>query len=156
MSNTMTKTMTTAGATTTRGGELRKARLGAVVAAALAALTIWAIVEGGFGTDLRAPATGNAAPADIGPLTVVTASAVASLAGWALLALLERFTARARRVWAVVALMVLVVSLGGALGGTGITTANRISLALMHIVVAAVLIPLLHRTSPSRINKPVE
>lgn len=116
MSSTVTQSMTTRAATASRDAR-RKARLGAVAAAAAGPLVIWAIAEGGFGTDLRAPATGNALAADIGPVSVVTASAVASLAGWALLAILERVTARARTVWAAVAVLVLVVSLGGALGG---------------------------------------
>ena len=146
----MSTTMTTAEGTVTQRGELRRTRLRAVAAGVLAPLAVWALVDAGFGVDLRAPAGASAEPADLGAGAVVTASAVAALAGWGLLALLERFTTRARTVWAVLAVLVLVVSLGGPLGGTGITAANRIALLLMHLVVAAVLIPALYRTSRTR------
>ena len=151
----MSTTMTTAspGAPTSTA-QLRKKRLVAVAAASLAPLAVWAVVEGGFGTDLRAPASGNGPPTDIGWAAVVAAAAVASLAAWGLLGVLERFTRRARIVWAAVAVVVLVMSLAGALGGTGITTGNRMILVLMHVVVAAVLIPLLYRTSPSGQSAP--
>jgi hypothetical protein len=83
-------------------------------------------------------------------VNVVISAAAASLAGWGLLAVLERFTARARTVWTVIAALAMLVSLGAPLSGTGITGANRAWLALMHVAVGAVFIPLLARTSRSR------
>lgn len=77
----------------------------------------------------------------IGSLLVV-------LAGWGLLALLERVAARARDLWAVIAVVVLIGSLGGPLSGTGVTTANRWALVGLHLVVGVVLVRLLYRTSP--------
>jgi hypothetical protein len=65
---------------------------------------------------------------------------VAGLAAWGLLALLERTVARPGRVWAAIALAVLVLSLGGPLGSAGDGTSMAI-LTGMHLVVAAVLIP---------------
>ncbi len=150
----MSITTTTARRTTKPADDVGKARLGAVAVAVLAPLAIWGIVEGAFGTDLRAPATASGEPSDIGALAVLTASALASLVGWGLLALLERFSGRAHSVWAVVAALVLVLSLGGPLGGTGITAASRIPLVLMHVAVAAVLIPLLYRTASPRVGEP--
>lgn len=127
-----------------------RARLIAVVAATVAALVVW-VVFVALGIDLQEPTFGaGQATRDLGAVPVVVASAVASLAGWGLLALLERFTARARAVWTVVAVVVLVLSLGGPLSAAGITTANRIALLLMHLAVGAVLIPLLSRTSRHR------
>ena len=87
----------------------RRARLVAVVAAVGAALVLWAVVELGFGLDLHGPAAGAATEAsDVGPAQVLTASLLAALAGWGLLALLERVTARARGLWAVIAVVVLI------------------------------------------------
>ena len=101
---------------------------------------------------LRAPAgTGYPEPVDIGPLNVAVASAVLSLVGWAVLAALERLTPHARRIWLVVALVGLAASLSAPLSGTGVSTANRGVLVLMHVAVAAVLIPVLYRTSPRRL-----
>ena len=136
-------------ATTTIGR--RKARLMVVGAAVLAALAIWLVAELAFGIHLQAPAFDNSGQAsDVSALDVAVVAALLSLAGWGLLALLERLTARARRVWLIVAPLALVLSLGTPLSGTGVTSANRIVLLLMHLAVGAVLIPALYRTSPRK------
>jgi hypothetical protein len=70
-------------------------------------------------------------------------------AGWALLALLERLTART--IWTVTALL---ASLGGPLSRSGITAANRAVLVLPHLAVGAVLIPALRSTAASRAGRP--
>jgi hypothetical protein len=46
--------------------------------------------------------------------------------------------------------VVLLASLGAPLSGTGVTAANRAVLTLLHLTVAAVLIPVFYRTSPAR------
>lgn len=112
--------------------------VGAVVAAAVAYLIINAVVG-----DLSAPSMNGQEGTDITIGAVIMVSALASLLGWGLLALLERFSGKGRLIWTIVALVVLVLSLGGPLGGTDVTTGNRIGLLLLHIVVAAVLIPFL-------------
>lgn len=127
--------------------ERGRARLAAVVIAVLAALAIWTVAEVVFHIHLRAP-EGLGSSGDIGALSVILASAFASLAGWGLLALLERLTARARSVWMTIAVVALLLSLVTPLSGTGITPANRAVLVLMHLAVGAVLIPGLYRTSP--------
>ena len=80
---------------------------------------------------------------------VVGASLIASLAGWALLALLERRTPRARSIWTVVAIVVLLVSVSLPLS-IATTTGSKTVLALMHVAVAVVLIPVLRRGATSR------
>lgn len=124
-----------------------RSRLTAVGAAVLAALAVWAAFEPLGGVELRAPAGGAGRTHDVGPLTVLMPSLLASLAGWGLLAVLERFVRRARTVWTVVAVVVLALSLGGPLSATGISALNQAALAAMHVAVAAALIPLLVRTS---------
>jgi hypothetical protein len=120
----------------------------AVVAAASTALAIWVLAELGFGIQLRAP-EGFGASGNIDALSVVMVSSFLSLAGWGLLALLERLTARARTLWVVIAVVALVLSLGTPLSGTGVSVANRVVLVLMHLVVGGVLISSLYRTTPS-------
>ena len=83
----------------------RRTRLLAVVGSALAAVAVWAVAEFGLGINVREPA------GDVGAANVVFASVVASLAGWALLALLERVTARAARWWPAIATTVALLSL---------------------------------------------
>jgi hypothetical protein len=52
-------------------------------------------------------------------------------------------------VWLIVAPLALVLSLATPLSGSGVTLANRTALLAMHLVVGAVLIPALARTSSS-------
>ena len=142
-------------ATAVRGPSLgvqpRQLRLLAAPAAALAAVGVWAVAELAFGLELRQPAFGSGQrPQDLGAPFVALVSAFAALAGWATLAATERFTARARRGWATVAAAVLLLSLGAPLSGTGVSTANRLCLVLMHLVVGAVVIALLSRSPSSQ------
>jgi hypothetical protein len=128
----------------------RRARALAVIAATLAALAVWVITDPLLGIDL----TGTTRPGSqqlqpITPALVAGASLAVALAGWALLALLERFTARARTIWTAVALLVALLSLAGPMSILASTEANVLALALMHLAVAAVLIPILAGTSPA-------
>lgn len=105
--------------------------------AVLAALAVWAVADPLAGVDLRVAADGEVM--SIGAGMVAAAAAVAAGAGWALLEVLERVTARARPVWLSLALAVFAVSMPGPLDG--VTTGAVVSLAAMHVAVAAVLIP---------------
>src|SRR6266536_1876630 len=134
-------------------GRRRLFRLLAVVGAVMAALGLWAIVELGFGFDVRSPGEafdGASGTSDVGPLQVIIASGIGSLMGWALVALLERFSSRARAVWVAVALLALLASLGGPLSGTVISSANRAVLVCMHLLVAAIVIPSFYLSSSAR------
>jgi hypothetical protein len=135
---------------TAQGGRVRS-RLLAVAGAVVAAVVIWAIAVPVFGLELVAPpGPDETAPQAVPFGAVVMASLVASLAGWALLAVLERFLSRGRTVWTVVASIVLVLSLAGPLLGAGVPASCRITLALMHLCVGAVLISQLPRSSAAR------
>lgn len=123
-------------------------RAAAVVAAVVAAVAVWLLIEVAIGVDLQAPAfEGSQQGFDVGSLEVVMTSALASLAAWVLLGLLERWSRRPGPVWTWIAIGAFVVSLSGPMSGTGIPTPHRWLLALLHVVVAAVLIPLLYRTT---------
>jgi peptidoglycan/LPS O-acetylase OafA/YrhL len=82
----------------------------------------------------------------------VGATVVAGIAGWAVIALLERYTASPRTIWIALTLVVLVLSIVPVF----LTTANlptQLMLSVLHCVAAAVLIPGLprrHTTSPRR------
>ncbi|MGC5289231.1 DUF6069 family protein [Micromonospora sp. DT231] len=72
---------------------------------------------------------------------------IASLAGWAMLALLERLLPRtARRNWTITALAVLLMSFAP-VAAPGMDSATRLTLAAMHVAVAAVLIPAMTRAT---------
>ena len=136
------------GSESQRAGRRRRRRLLAVMAAVVSAVVGWGLIESGAGVDLRAPAfDGSAIGQDIGLGAVIFTSLIGSLAAWGVLALLERHVGRPRRIWTVVALTGLLISLAGPMSGTGIGAGDRGLLALLHLVVAAVLIPLLYRTA---------
>ena len=61
-------------------------------------------------------------------MLVAVASAVGGLAGWGVLAILERFTTNPRRAWVIVASIALLASLSAPLSGTGVTAGGRIAM----------------------------
>jgi predicted alpha/beta hydrolase len=70
----------------------------------------------------------------------VAATAVAGLVGWGVLALLERYTSRARGVWIVLAVAVVCLSIAPVFA-TPADLDTRLALSALHCVAAAVLIP---------------
>ena len=117
-----------------------------VAAAVVAAVLTWLVAVPIVGIDLLVSPGGGAAQ-QVGLGSVVAVSLLASLLGWGLLALLERLVSRrALTAWTVVAVVVLMLSLSGPL--TAATSAAvAIALVLMHLVVGAVLIMGLRRTT---------
>lgn len=114
--------------------------------AVLAPVLVWLVADPLLGHRLRI-ADGEQA-LDIGALPVAVVALLASLAGWGLLAALERFgVRRARAVWTGLAGAVLAVSFLP-LTGDGMDGGTRAALALMHLAVAAVLILGLGGRSP--------
>ena len=122
----------------------RRRRALAVLGAAAATLTVWAVAGPLAGVDLGVHV--GSGTQHIGPATVVAVSILAGLAGWALLAVLEHFTPRARAIWTTAAVTVLALSLAGPLSG-GATTAAKVALTGMHLAAAGVLIPMLASSS---------
>lgn len=130
--------------TTRSRARTRAARALGVAGAVLAAVAVWTVADPVLGIELLVEM--DARPQPVGVEAVVASSLVAGLAGWGWVALLERVTARARRVWTVTALVVLMLSLLGP--PAAVTTAATVALAAMHLAVAGVLIPALTRVSP--------
>ena len=119
-------------------------RLRSCVAAVLAAGVTFAVLHGVAGIDLAAR-TGTAVH-HITLASVVLAASVSAAAGWGVLALLERFATRARAVWTAIASAALLLSL--LVGPTaGVTTAAKVGLAALHLVVGAVVIGGLRRSA---------
>jgi len=145
----MTSTATPHRVTTPSHRQLRSRAL-AVTAAVLAALVVWNLADPLLGVDL----TVRTSPAStsvqtIGPAFVLAVSLLSSLLGWGLLAGLEQRTQRAGTIWTITAGVVLLASLAGPLTAA-VTTAAAVTLVVLHLSVAAVLIPLLRRTASPR------
>jgi hypothetical protein len=120
-----------------------------VLAAIVATLVIWAVETLLLGIDLRARPVPGAAPVVVGPAAIAFGTLLAGLVAWGLLAALERLTSRVRTVWVIVAVVALLISLAGPLGG-GVTAMAAVGLACMHLAAAAILIPLLPRSAVRR------
>lgn len=126
----------------------RRSRVKATAGAVGAALAVWVVARFALGIEIASPEFGPDRPSEtVGPVHVAGTALAASVAGWGLLAALERLTARARTIWTVIATGVLAFSLGGPFGGQGITTANQLALLAMHLAVGGVFIPRLRATS---------
>ncbi|MGP4026512.1 DUF6069 family protein [Actinomadura sp. 3N407] len=121
-----------------------------VAGAVAAPLAVWAVADPVLGHDLVVQQPGQDAT-DLGAAAIIMFSLAASLLGWALLAVLERLTAHALRIWTVTALVVLALSYFPLIGVEA-TGGSKAVLALAHLAVAAVLIPFF-RHSPSRDEK---
>lgn len=132
----------------------RSSQAAVVAVATLVPLAIWAVAVPVLGIDIQA-ADGErpGAAQTIGLTMILATSAVAALAGWALLAVLKRSTRRAQPIWTAAAVIILLVSMAGPFLGAA-TPAAAIVLALMHAGVAAVLVPGLRRTvcAPGRVT----
>jgi hypothetical protein len=118
----------------------------AVVAAVAVAVAV-RLAAGALGVDVRVSMGGSTTPVTLG--AVVTASAVAALLGWALLAVLTRWISRPVTAWRTVAVLVLLLSLGGPLS-SGVDAASIAVLVALHAAVAAALVTLLPRAVRSR------
>ncbi|WP_405101552.1 DUF6069 family protein [Micromonospora sp. NBC_01412] len=118
-----------------------------VLAGVVAAALVWVVAVPVLGTDVSVPEQygfGQKIDLALGP--VIFASLFAGLASWASLAVLEKITKRrGALIWTVVATIVLLVTMPWQM--PGFSTANQLTLALLHIAVAAVLIPALPRAA---------
>lgn len=136
------------------GGVTRRRLLLTLLAAPAAALAVWLLAVPLAGVTLTAR-TGDT-ESTVGPVAIVLSTVLAGLAGWGLLALLERRAvragvageacdlARAGRSWAITAGVGTVLSLNGPLV-SAVGAASTTVLLLLHLAVGAVLVPLLPR-----------
>jgi hypothetical protein len=126
----------------------RLIRRSASVAAAVAgALATWVLAAPIAGIELDVRVGGETT--EVGPGEIAVTAAVAGLAAWAVLALLERWTANARRIWITAAAVLLVVSLAGPVG-SAVGTGAALALVAMHVVVGTILIAMLARSDAPR------
>ena len=113
---------------------------------ALAAVAVWIIEVPLLGIHLIIRfGAGHVETIGIGQ--IIGVSLAVSLLGWLLLAILESRTAHARLAWTSIAVVAAVASLALPLSAATTTTAASTALIVMHIAVAAAVIPFLSRTS---------
>ena len=112
-----------------------------LLAAGLAA-GLWLLAVPGLGVDLSVAEFPGGPVGDrtVGLGSVISSTIAAGLAGWGLLALLNRWTRGGSRVWTWIAVAVTVLSLGAPLTMAGSAVA-ALTLGVLHVVVGAVLVP---------------
>jgi hypothetical protein len=81
---------------------------------------------------------------EVGLPIVVAVALIAGLAGWALLAILEKANPRGTKIWTWIATVTTVLSLALPMTVEA-AGATKVWLMTMHVAVAAVLIPLMQR-----------
>lgn len=140
-------TLTAAPPTTSTSAHARRwPRRAAAIAVTTSVLVVTsAVITLGFDATLRGPAFGDSPPIQVGVGAVATATLLATLAGWVLLAALERWTTRPRTAWTTIAIATVGVSFVP-LSGAGATTGDRVALAALHLLVATIYIPLMRDT----------
>jgi heme A synthase len=84
----------------------------------------------------------------VGYVAVIAMTLLVGFIAWGLLAVLKRTTANARTTWTAIAVAVFLVSLLGPL--SGVDTASKVVLALLHIGAAAAIIPLMRASAAPR------
>jgi hypothetical protein len=112
-------------------------RGGAILAAMALNAVLWGI-SSLLGADFVLTDTTGTGAVTL-PVAVIF-TAIFGLLGWGLLALLERFTRRATAIWTGVAVAVALLSIVP-IFLEGASTATRVALTVLHLAVAAVLVP---------------
>ena len=126
----------------------RRARALCAAGGALAAALAWIVEVPLLGIHLTVRfGAGHIQTIAVGQVLGVTVAA--SLLGWLLLALLERRTPYARLLWTTAALAALAASLALPLAAAT-TTSATIGLIVMHLTVAAAVIPAMAHTAQTR------
>ncbi|WP_154796325.1 DUF6069 family protein [Occultella kanbiaonis] len=149
MSTTTSPPATTATSRMSTSARRLRRTLAVGVATAVGVGT-WLIAVPGRGVDLSV--TMAEATTQIGLGSVIVACVVAGLAGWGSLALLERLTAGAPKLWVLIAVAFTVVSLLGPVGQAQSLEA-ALTLGAMHLGVGAALIGLLPVRGATRTNR---
>lgn len=130
----------------------RAARGGTVFSAAAAAVAGWAVLVPVADVDLATRTGPDGAALPVGPGAVLVSALLCGLAGWGLLAVLERFSSNARRIWTVTASVVLVLSMTGPFQAT--STGATAALVSLHLLVGGILIAGLRHRPLGRVDAP--
>ncbi|MEU7975429.1 DUF6069 family protein [Micromonospora sp. NPDC049089] len=125
-------------------------RAAVTAGAIVVAVVEFALLRSAAGVDLAVRSANSTRQITVA--AVIVATAVAALAGWALLAVLERRTNRSRVWWTSIAVAVLLLSL--VLGPpSGVGGGAKATLALLHVSVGVILILGLPRSRPGTASR---
>jgi Family of unknown function (DUF6069) len=130
-----------------RAHSYRSRRAAAVVGTIAAATVTWLALTNVAGVVLRVPTYARTpSTSALGLAQVIVTTLIAALLAWGVLATIERFSGKARRLWTIVAPAAAVASLLVPLTAPALAGSQRLSLVVFHVVVASVLILTLRAT----------
>jgi hypothetical protein len=117
----------------------------ATVVGAVALTTVSFLIARAAGADftITDPAE-NAVPYTFQPADIAVVTTFISVLGWVTLAALERWTRQPRKIWSILAVIVVLLSFVP-IWVERATTETRIGLVVVHLAVAVGLLPLLRR-----------
>jgi hypothetical protein len=119
----------------------------AVVIGAALATTVTFLLARAAGADFTITDPGEGkVPHTFVATEIAMVTVVIGLFGWATLAVLERWTSRAHRIWTVLAVVIVLLSMPP-IWIERATTSTRIGLVIVHLVVGLALLPLLRAGS---------
>lgn len=136
---------TTTSASGLTGSSARLRVVATVAGTGLAALVH--VIALAAGAEMLVPAFEGEGTQQIATIGVAASAAAATLIGWGVAWAAQRFTSRSRRVWLTFALVGLAVSFVPVIAIEA-TAVTKLVLALQHLLVAGVVIPLFARTLP--------
>ncbi len=84
----------------------------------------------------------------VGYVAVIAMTLLLGFAAWGLLAVLERTTSQPRTIWTAIAVAFFLVSMLGPL--SGVDTASKVVMALLHVGSAIAIIPLMRASASPR------
>jgi cell division protein FtsL len=126
---------------------------GFAVATAVLSTSLLYLVAKALGTDFELTDPGKQESHALILPEIAVFALVFSLLGWGTLALLERFTRRPKVIWSVLAIAVLVLSFVP-IGIEQATVDTKVMLSVIHLAVAAALVPMLRRTGREATQRP--
>lgn len=145
----MTTSRTSAPTVTHRSS--RRVRATAVAGSVLTTTLLW-LVARILDVDLDVDQRNGQPPMHVGLPMVVGLTLAVGLLGWGTLAVLERFLRHAITIWTVIAVAVLALSFAPLVSADA-AAGTKAVLSLMHLAVAAVLIPMLRRISANSVRR---
>lgn len=119
----------------------------ALLGSVAAGVATWAVLSPVAGLSLSA--TTNGTSHDVGAVAVALSAVVVTLGAAAVAALVRRASAHPRRTFLLVSGAIFVLSFGGPIGQAD-TVGSGLGLGLLHLVVAAAVVPVLAAALPAR------
>jgi hypothetical protein len=139
---TLTATAVTAPAVRSERTHRRLVRAASIGAAAVATTTLFGLGRAAGADMTITDPVENAVPHTFVAPEIAMVTVVLGLAGWAVLALLERFTRHAHKIWGTLAAVVVVLSMPP-IWIERATTETRLTLVCIHLAVGVALLPFL-------------